>query len=407
MKHFHFYILVAIFATIAISCNKDDEADNAYKEVELTTKSAEFAAAGSSFSFELIDRINSSVGRNYIISPLSMQFLLGMVLDAAEGDTADEICNVLGYGSDGKEAVDEYSLSMLEQLPNLDKKTVLTIGNALFADKAYPLLETYSANVGKYYRAEVSNLDFSDVKSSLSTINNWCSNNTNGMIPKALNALSPDEPVILMDVMYFKGKWKEKFDKKLTDNEKFTTEEGSEITLKMMKQGKSFPYTENDIFRAVSLPYGNSAFSMVILLPKDGCKVADVTALMKETDWDAFIAGMSSCNVELQLPKFQTETSIKFNDILSSMGMPLAFDAEKANFSALSNSPIYLNLVQQDAIIKVDEDGSEAAVASTARFGKSANVVEAVEFHADHPFLYLIVEKSTSVILFAGRFDGN
>ncbi|MBQ4027513.1 MAG: hypothetical protein II616_07195, partial [Bacteroidales bacterium] len=168
------YILAAsslLLCTAACSQVGPEGGNNPYKALELSTKGAEFVQKGSSFTFEYIDRINSESKGDYVISPLSMQFLLGMILDGAQGATADEICSVLGYGKGETDAVNEYCLSMLEQLPKMDKKTKLNIANAIFVDEGWPLLGSYKSDVGKYYRAEVSNLDFSNGPASLKVIN--------------------------------------------------------------------------------------------------------------------------------------------------------------------------------------------------------------------------------------------
>ena len=411
MKHLSFLIAAFCLVVASTSCEKigtDSEKNNPYKPLDLTTKSAEFVKIGNDFSIEFIDRINASASKDYIVSPLSMQFLLGMVLDGANGETSDEICRALGYGQGEKEAVDQYCLSMLEQLPKMDKKTTLRIANAMFVDKSISILDAYKLNVKKYYWADVCNLDFSDAANTLKTINDWCSKSTNGMIPRVLDNVSTDIPLYLFDAMYFKGQWKEKFKKGDTQEENFTNESGSVSKVPMMKQTKSHGYMENDVFQAVSLAYGNGAFSMVALLPKSGYKVADVIDALKDSGWEEICNSLYRTHeVNLWLPKFETTFGTKLNDILSAMGMPLAFDRQKADFSALSSSPLYLDYVRQDAIIKVDEEGTEAAVVSHAAFGKmDAAPAPAVVFHADHPFLYLISEKSTGAILFAGRYSG-
>ncbi len=189
------YILAAsslLLCTAACSQVGPEGGNNPYKALELSTKGAEFVQKGSSFTFEYIDRINSESKGDYIISPLSMQFLLGMILDGARGATADEICSVLGYGKGEVDAVNEYCLSMLNQLPKMDKKTKLNIANAIFVDEGWPLLGSYKSDVGKYYRAEVSNLDFSNGPASLKVINGWCSKHTEGLVPKILDEVSPD-----------------------------------------------------------------------------------------------------------------------------------------------------------------------------------------------------------------------
>ena len=142
---------------------------------------------------------------------------------------------------------------------------------------------------------------------------------------------------------------------------------------------------------------------MVAMLPKEGYKVADVITYMKSADWKAFREGMRNVKVNVWFPRFETKYHIQLNDILSDMGMPKAFTPQ-ADFSSLSEEALFLYFVQQDAIIKVDEEGTEAAAVSVAAFGKMAADGPSIYFYADHPFLYLITESSTGAILFAGRY---
>ena len=295
---------------------------------------------------------------------------------------------------------------MLKQLPELDKKTTLTIANAIFVDDGWPLLDSYTSMVEKYYKAEVANLDFKDEAKSLKAINGWCDKQTRGMVPKILDKVDPEMLAYLLNAMYFKSQWKEKFPKASTSKEDFTYEDASRGKVEMMKVNKSYRYNDNDIFQIVNLPYGNGAFSMVVLLPKPKRTVAEITKYLRKADWGALRGDMVTCDVDLWLPKFETKYHIKLNDLLSEMGMPSAFDSEKADFKAMSKFALCLSFVQQDAIIKVDEEGTEAAVVSIGGMMKETAVApgEHVVFHADHPFIYLITEASTGAVLFAGRY---
>ena len=393
-------ILAAIATLFSTNCqgvNRDDNEENYYKPIKLSTKSSEFVQKGNAFTFDFIERINESEVKDYVISPLSMQFLLGMILDGAKGTTADEICKV-----------NEYCLSMLEQLPNLDKKTKLQIASAIFVDDGWPLLDSYKKAVAKYYQAEVSNLNFSDNETSLKAINGWCDKHTNGMIPKILDQVDPNMLAYLLNAMYFKSQWEHQFSKKATEDEDFTDAKGAKSKLPMMKQERSFEYTENDVFQAVELPYGNGAFSMIVLLPKGKNSVSDIAAFLKKSSLDEIRARLYPHEVNLWLPKFETKYHIRLNDILIKMGMPSAFNTQKADFKAMSEHALALDFVQQDAVIKVDEEGSEAAVVSSAGMMKATAVAPGpyAIFHADHPFLYLITESSTGAVLFAGRYSG-
>ncbi|MBR1576139.1 MAG: serpin family protein [Bacteroidales bacterium] len=411
MKSTLLWTACAVLMMTGTSCeglNPGRDRENAYQPMTLTTRSAEFIEKGNTFSFDLLERVNAVTEEDYIISPLSLQFLLGMILDGARNETAAEICQVLGYGSGEMDAVHAHNLSLLEQLPGLDKQTTLNIANAIFVDDGWPLLDSYKAEVGKYYQATVSNLDFSQGAYSLKVINGWCSKQTAGMIPKVLDEVSEDMLAYLLNALYFKSQWRAKFPKSATADQRFTTESGAAAEVKMMRQVHDYPYTETERFQAVRLPYGNGAFSMVVLLPKAGAEAADIAADLHQNGAGFLRSDMYTCEVDLWLPKFETKFKIKLNDLLSEMGMPHSFDGVQADFKAMSDYALCLSFVQQDAIIKVDEEGTEAAAVSSAGMMKATAVgpERRVVFHADHPFLYLITESATGAVLFAGRYGG-
>ena len=145
---------------------------------------------------------------------------------------------------------------------------------------------------------------------------------------------------------------------------------------------------------------------MVVILPKKGKTVDDVTDYLTKDTWNEFVRSMVTCRVDLWLPKFETTYKIQLNDILSDMGMSSAFNAISANFKSMSNADIYLSLIKQNAVIKVDEEGTEAvAVSFSGMAGESLEHGDLISFHADRPFLYLITEASTGAILFAGKYS--
>ena len=411
MKHYYLLAAVAAFMMIFTSCDKveggEDNGENTLRPIELSTKASGFVEKGSSFSFEFIDRINKEAKDSYIISPLSMQFLLGMLLDGAKGETATEIAKVLGYGAGEVDDVNQFCLSMLEQLPKLDNKTTLNIANAIFVDDGWPLNNSFKKDVSKYFKAEVSNLNFADNAASLKAINGWSNEHTNGMIPQVLDEVDPSMLAYLLNAVYFKSQWINQFPKESTIDEFFTDEAGANGKVKMMKMDCHLPYFTNEIYQMVSMPYGNGAFSMMVLLPNYGYTTADITAALKKADWSALRKAPRETEVDVWFPKFESKYKIKLNDILSAMGMPLAFGA--ADFSAMSPAANRLSFVQQDGAIKVDEEGSEAAAVSVAGMIKNSAVGGAPKvaiFHADHPFIYLITEASTGAVLFAGRYCG-
>ncbi|MBR5256464.1 MAG: serpin family protein [Bacteroidales bacterium] len=411
-------ITAAVFILAGASCGKtpyvenadnpdtvveENPDDNPFKKMELDTRSEAIVELGKTFAFDFIRRVNDVQEESFIVSPLSMQFLLGMILDGAQGETADEICRVLGYEAGDIQAANEFASTMLEQLPAMDKTTALSIGNAVFVNQSYSILDSYRSCVVQYYDAEVSNLDFADSERAAGKINQWCYDRTNGLIDHVLDQVDPAILAFLMNAVYFKGQWKNKFPAETTAQERFVDENGHESTVPMMKNDASFLYQENDGFRAIRLPYGNGAYQMTVILPKTGKTLKDAVSVLDARQWNDLNKSLSGCQVDVWLPKFETKSHLNLNQLLIEMGMPSAFDEMRADFSAMSSVyPLFFSLVMQDAVIKVDEEGTEAAAVSTGTAATS--VPERHTFHADHPFLYLITESSTGAILFAGKF---
>ena len=176
-----------------------------------------------------------------------------------------------------------------------------------------------------------------------------------------------------------------------------------------MEKERKFTYGENDICQAVRLPYGNGAYSMVVLLPKKGHTVSELITALDGEKWKAMRNQMTGGTlVNLWLPPFEAKYHIKLNDILCDMGMPRSF-SPMADFKPMSPDALWLSFVQQDAVIKVDEEGTEAAAITSAGMLGATAVAEpprVINFHCDHPFLYLITESSTGTILFAGKYTG-
>ena len=410
MRHFAIVVTLLAVALGFASCEKEeveDYSDNTFKKIELTTRSADLAQTGNTFAINFINRVNKAEQGDWLVSPLSMQFLLGMLLNGANGQTADEICDVLGYGEDEVAAVNEFCLSMIRQLPDLDKQTKLAIANAIFVNKNYALRDRYKSVVSEYYDAQVTNEDFSKGSTTTKAINKWCSDHTNGLITKIIDNVNSQMLAYLLNAVYFKSQWKDKFNKGNTVKESFTQEGGASTTVQMMRTGKKFLYQDNDMFQAVRLPYGNGVFSMYVILPAEGKTISDVIGFISGEYWNKFVRSMVMCDVDLWLPKFETNFDISLNKILSEMGMPSSFIAGKADFTSMSNSAMCLSFVRQKAAIKVDEDGTEAAAVSVAgMMATAAAPGQHVVFHADHPFLYMITETTSGAILFAGKYGG-
>lgn len=402
-----------VLGLFAAGCGKidtDGDRDNAYTPISLTTKQSALVSDGNAFSYRFIGQIDAYARykeqTDWFVSPLSLQMALGMLLNGAQGQTADEICRMLGYGDGETAEINNYFRLLLDQLPKLDQKTDLALANAIFHNKNIELKAPFREAVNKSYDAQLQALDFSRTKAAAGTINDWCKKQTKGMIPSVLDEADPFALAYLINALYFKSEWQNKFPKGNTATEKFTREDGSTVKVKMMKlAGVEFHYDENDVYRAVQLPYGNGAFAMTVLLPKKGHRVSEIAKRLAQ---DGGVVGNEwggKAIVDLWLPRFETKYHILLNDVLQDMGMDSAFDPNLADLLAMSERRSHVDFVQQDAVIKVDEEGTEAAAVTVigVKFNAIGSPLE-VEFHADHPFLYLITEYSTGAVLFAGEY---
>ena len=431
MKRIVYFTAAILTCGLLTCCSSDDGVIDGEKKsvvnmldvpqpVELTVEQKAFANDNNQFTLNFLKTVNEtdSEGKSFIYSPLSISYVLAMVNDAATGLTEHELEQTLGFHEGGIQAVNEYCKNLIDNLPKVDPKVKINIANAIFLNQKYTLKEQFQKDMEQYYDAKAEALDFSSSK-TLSHINGWCNDKTNGMIPSILDKVDPDMVSYLLNAIYFKANWTSKFDQKKTMKETFTTEKGK-IQLPLMHQTVLINYLKNDTYSAVNIPYGNGFWSMVVLLPEEGKTTDDVIADMANNGWPAEYfknpIDMASypCEVDLKLPRF--ETSSDTNDmkegligLMQKMGIKLAFDRNCEEIRNMCTLPVYISMMRQKAKIKVDEEGSEAAAVTVGgTSGNSAGPIEypKATFHANRPFVYVIREASSGVLLFVGKYTG-
>jgi serpin B len=281
------------------------------------------------------------------------------------------------------------------------------ISNTIYMNKGYELKPLFVSKANDCYHAEPETRNFADGK-TLDVINQWASDHTEKMIEKVLDKDSFDPSAIsyLLNAIYFKGVWSQTFDKENTRDEAFKMETGEEKQLPIMHQEQEFYYAEDDDCQVLRLPYGNKAYSMTILLPKEGKTVRDLVKTLNKDTWERY-QRIGSAIVDVKLPRFESNTDLTLDKIMVTLGMPNAFNPNLAEFPEFCNVPTYIDMMKQVARIKVNEEGTEAA-AVTVIFVKLANAApRRASFHATRPFLYIISEQSTGAIFFIGQFMGD
>jgi len=414
---------IIISAAMCVTgCNLDDNYDNPSPStdggIELTQDQLELVNRSNDFALDLFRKITtpqeseSLDTKSYIISPISITYALGMLNNGAAGNTQAQINKVLGFSDFGADSINSFCKKMMDTAPKLDSLTKVMISNNIYVNEDHRLKDDFVRKAKTYYYAEPETRNFSDGQ-TMDVINKWASDHTEKMIPKVLDpsTFNPAAASYLLNAIYFKGTWKYKFDKYSTQDEDFylpgNTEEVK--TLPMMHQNEDFYYAQTADFEALRLPYGNGSFQMTVLLPISDSRYNILPQVPSMETWNKLNQKMKKTPVDVILPRFETDTDIDLTGIMSQLGMPDAFSENLADFSNFCDVPTYIELMKQVAKIKLDEEGSEAAAVTV--IGMKDNAIgeptpNYVIFRANHPFLYVISETSTSAIFFIGRYTG-
>jgi len=397
-------LILALF--ILPSCEKMDPVDPVDKEprkIELNKKSAEILQADRQFAFELFREVHAlSEEDNLMISPLSVSYALGMTLNGADGDTRDAFHQVLHFDGLTDQEVNESYLDLMSQLVTLDNKVQFSIANSIWYKLGYNVLEAFIATNREYFEAAVEELDFSD-PGAVDIINGWIEEKTNDKIKDMLDYIPGDAVMYLINAIYFNATWKYQFDPEETFEDDFILEGGGIHRSDFMQVEGGFNYTSQEDFTAVELPYGDSAFSMVVLLPKSGVSIADLVEALDVESWDSWFASSHPINVLVQLPKFKYGFKSLLNDPLIDLGLGIAF-TEGADFSNITPMDrLFISRVIHQTFIDVNEEGTEAAAATIVEMRLTSIPAGPIQFRADKPFLYVIRENSTGALLFMGK----
>jgi serpin B len=368
----------------------------------LTDREAFVASTGNTFSFDLMREVNGDQkAENVFISPLSASMALGMTLNGAAGPTADEMRRMLGFGEASQASINEGYQGLIGLLRGLDSRTDLRIANAIFHRSDFPFEPAFLATGKKYFDAEIRGLDFT-APASLKTINDWVSRGTNAKIPEILDAIRPNDVMYLINAVYFKGIWRSQFDPKKTESATFHAATGATQPVRLMHQQSTLPYHETADFQAVDLQYGNSAFTMTVVLPKAGRDVNGLAESFDDASWTQLTKQLSATEVDLAFPKLRLEYERLMNDDLQALGMRLAFTT--ADFTPMSprGHDLLVSSVKQKTFVDINEEGTEAAAATIVTIVETS-MPQTKVMRVNRPFVFVIRERFSGTILFIGK----
>ena len=358
----------------------------------------------NAFTLELLRQATRTLpaDSNAFLSPLSAAMALGMALNGASGKTFDAMQDALRLTGMTEAEINQAYRDLIKLFASLDSSTEMRIANSMWAREGLQLEPAFKTTGRTFFDAEVSTLDFGS-PAAVKAINEWVSGKTNRRIPRLLDAIGPDEVLFLINAIYFKGTWRDAFDPKQTQTGPFHGADGRDRSANLMRQKASLRYQETTQHQAVDLLYGNGAFAMTVLLPTAGKRPGELLASLTPDAWKALTERFSEADVNLTLPRFRLEYTRRLNDDLKGLGMGIAFDADRADFSRIASvrPNLYLSRVDQKTFVEVNEEGTEAAAAtSVGAVVTSARRV--FEMRVDRPFLFAIRERLSGTFLFVG-----
>lgn len=406
MKKSILFTLIAGFAGLTACDSSDDLAKgNLPKAEKIELRLSEKIKTDNSFAIDLFKTTYALENEtNIFVSPLSVSMALNMTLNGAVNETADEMLIALRAKGYTIEQINEYSKTLREALENVDPSTQLTIANSIWYKNDFTVKNDFIKTNQDYYNAEVTPLDFKSPE-ALTTINNWCAKQTKDKIKEILEEIPGDAVMYLINAVYFKGIWVSQFDKKDTNTETFYLPDGQTTQVDMMRQIADFNYHQDNNCEYLELPYGNDAFSMILMLPNEGKTMDETIEALDDESWSLITENMYGEKINICLPRFKAECKYQLaEEVLPEMGMKIPLSSD-ADFSGISESSLNISEVIHKTFIEVNEEGTEAAAVTSVGMMESAGPGEPqiIDYIVNKPFLFAIRENSTGVILFIGK----
>lgn len=398
--------LLLLASTVAGGCTVFNTGEGLAAPVEEVDD--RLVAANNNFGFKLFRELSgSNPGDNVFISPSSILTALAMTYNGAEEETRSAMEETLLLQGMSMDEINAAFADLLTILENPDPEVELAVANSLWAREGVDFNEDFLQRNRDYYKAEIAELDFSD-EDAADQINAWVKEKTRDKIEEIVEAPIAQETILfLINAIYFKGEWSEPFDTELTREIPFNLPDGSQKNHPVMFRKYDFRYLENDLFQAVSLPYGkDERVSMYIFLPAEGVKLEELYEDMNSTTWENWLNSFRVMEGEVGLPRFEFDFEISLNETLKTLGMGIAFDDEAADFSGMHPIPprLYISEVKHKTFVAVNEEGTEAAAATSVEIAVTA-MPENFTMIADRPFFFAISDDMTGTILFMGSVN--
>jgi serine protease inhibitor len=369
---------------------------------DLTPAERVLLDAGTGFGIGLLQhRVAQAPDSTHLISPFSASVALGMALNAAEGETFDEMRRTLGFDGLDRDAVNRAYRDLLTLLVSVDPSVSFQVANSVWYRDTYTLRGAFRTAVESHFGARVEGLDFASAAAP-GRINGWVRDATRGRITEiAPNPIPADAVAYLINALHFLGDWRHAFDPAATRDHTFTADNGTRTPIRLMQREGRIRAGQWRGHAIVDLPYGGAAWSMTLVLPQEGTTLATLLGQLTSTGWDEIVSGLAEMQGVVGLPRFTVAWEGNLNASLMAMGMERVFQPGIADLSRLFEQPadLFVTAVRQKTWMRVDEKGTEAAAVTSVDVGVTSLPPT---FIADRPFLLAIRERHSGTLLFLG-----
>lgn len=363
------------------------------------------------FTTNLMQRISTETDAHFVTSALSTWTLLSAVSLGATEETLDELKHVLRLHP--HECFNIKFLEIVKQMTATSEGTVLERSSSLFVDDRFPLTPEFHNKVKRSQACNIETLEFNNYYVTANIINEFVNRATHGAISEMITPNDLEGVyIVLIDALYFKGIWKNKFSSADTEISAFYDESGNQlgdVNLMFSTPTVNVVSIGQIAAKVLELPYGgNGRFSMLFILPDPNITVTSVIEKLKNISLSSIFIlfkQQTPRQVMLQVPKFRINTDLEnLKELLTDMGLTTLFDSNQAKLGEISDYLMFISNIFQSANIEVNEEGSEASASTTALFeGRSGGYIE--QFAANRPFIFMIVDKKTEVALFTGAYS--
>lgn len=376
-------------------------------EVNPQAIDSKLVAAQTDFGFKLFSQIlQQEANQNVFISPSSVSLALAMTYNGASGETQEAMAKALALQGMTLREINQGNAALIKSLETLEPDVKLSLANSLWARQGVDFRPEFLQRTQDFYSAKVTNLNFDD-PAAKSVINDWVKQSTNGKIEEIIDQIKTDSVLFLINAIYFKGNWANEFSKEATEVRPFTLLNGSKKQHPLMLQSRKFQYFENNLFQSVNLPYGKGRLSMYVFLPKQGVTLQKLYDNLNAQNWQQWMQQFRRREGAVGLPRFKLEYETELNDTLKALGMEVAFDPDRADFSAMRSIPPNLSIskVKHKSFVDVNEEGTEAAAATSVEIIATSAILEPEKpfrLIADRPFFFAIRDNQTGTVLFMG-----